>query len=199
MLDLLRADLRRYASIGGWKHLGFWVGATYRFGAWTRGLRFAPARVVLSLPYRLLRLFWRLLLHVDIPAGARIGPGLCLMHPRDIMIPHGVEIGANLLVFHEVTIGTGPRAGLPTLGDDVDLYVGARVLGGVRVGHRSMIGANCVVMQDVPADSVVAPPPTRVIPRALIARNPGASGAATGTAEGAPTAQGADVSRGPGI
>jgi serine O-acetyltransferase len=120
--------------------------------------------------YRIAKLPWVVILNVNIPAGprgARIGPGLCLIHPRNILIPWGSVIGENFLVFHEVTLGTGATPGIPTIGNDVDVYVGARVLGGVTIGDGSMIGANCVVTRDVPPRSVVLQGPSRVLPRAL--------------------------------
>jgi serine O-acetyltransferase len=99
--------------------------------------------------------------------GARIGAGLCLIHPSGVMIGNGVEIGEDCLIFHDVTLGTGPTRGRPKIGNNVDIYVGARLLGGIVVGDGSMIGANCVVMRDVPPGSVVLAAPIRVIPRSL--------------------------------
>lgn len=171
MIDALRRDAARYATLGGWHALGLWVGATYRLGIWAHALP-PVLRIPFVLLYRLVRLVWRIFLNVNIQSGARIGPGLCLIHPRNILIPAGVEIAEDCLIFHEVTLGTGPTPGLPKLGRSVDLYVGSRVLGGVTVGDGSMIGANCVVTRDVPAGSVVAPPPPRIIPRALLRRGP---------------------------
>src|SRR5512137_1686268 len=120
--------------------------------------------------YRIARIPWVVILNVEIPVGprgARIGPGLCLIHPRNVLIPGGTVIGRNFLVFHEVTLGTGARPGLPRIGDDVDVYVGARILGGITVGDGSMVGANCVVTRNVPPRSVVLQSPPKVLPRAL--------------------------------
>jgi serine O-acetyltransferase len=99
--------------------------------------------------------------------GARIGPGVCLIHPANIYIGQGVEIGENCLIFHEVTLGTGYVQGTPKIGKNVDIYVGARILGGITVGDNSMVGANCVVTRDAPADSIILTPPSRAIPREL--------------------------------
>ena len=123
--------------------------------------------------YRVARLPLRLF-GVDLwagPGGARIGAGLCLIHPTNIVIGGGVDVGEDCLIFHEVTLGTGPVPGVPKIGKNVDIYVGARVLGGVVVGDGSMIGANCVVTRDVPAGSVVVPAPNRVIPRSFISKS----------------------------
>jgi serine O-acetyltransferase len=56
---------------------------------------------------------------------------------------------------------------MPKIGDNVGIYVGARILGGITVGDRSLIGANCVVTRDVPPDSVVVVAPARVLPKSL--------------------------------
>jgi serine O-acetyltransferase len=78
-----------------------------------------------------------------------------------------------------VTIGTGPTPGTPKIGKNVDIYVGARVLGGIVVGDGSMVGANCVVTRNVPPRSVILAAPNRIIPRSL---SPVARGADQGTA-----------------
>jgi serine O-acetyltransferase len=170
MREDLRRDRARYVALGGaWARLGYWVGATYRFGTWAYSLP-RIIRLPLVILYRIANFPWLVIFNVQIPAGprgARIGPGLCLIHPRNILIPWGSVIGDNFLVFHEVTLGTGPRPGIPTIGNDVDVYVGARVLGGITVGDGSMIGANSVVTRDVPPRSVVVQGPARVLPRSL--------------------------------
>lgn len=170
MREELRRDRARYTELGSaWTRLGYWVGATYRFGCWAHGLPLL-LRIPALVLYNLVRFPWVFILNVDIPVGprgARIGPGLCLIHPRNILIPGGTVIGRNFLVFHEVTIGTGARPGLPVIGDDVDVYVGARILGGVTIGDGVMIGANCVVNRNVPPRSVVVQSPPRVLPRSL--------------------------------
>jgi serine O-acetyltransferase len=170
MLEALRRDSLRYAELGGWlRNAGFWIGAVYRFGMWAHGLRSPLARWPMWILYRLAKLPLRVF-SVELWAGARgarIGPGLCLIHPASIFIGAGVEIGEDCLIFHEVTLGTGAAPGVPKIGDRVDIYVGARLLGGVEVGDGCMIGANCVVTKSVPAGCVVLAPPNRVIPRSL--------------------------------
>jgi serine O-acetyltransferase len=170
MLKNVRRDAAKYASLGGWySSPGFWIVAIYRLGVWGYSLP-AVLRIPVLVVYRLARFPLRYIFNVDIwagPRGARIGAGLCLIHPNNIIVGRGVEIGEDCLVFHEVTLGTGPLPGFPKIGNNVDIYVGARILGGITIGDRSMIGANCVVTRDVPPGSVVAPPPVRIIPRSL--------------------------------
>ena len=171
MFENLRRDAARYASLGGWySNPGFWIGAVYRLGVWGDSLPAALLRIPVRILYRLARFPLRHSFNVDIWAsrgGAKIGAGLCLIHPNNIVIASGIEIGSDCLIFHEVTLGTGPAPGLPKIGNNVDIYVGARILGGVTVGDHSMIGANCVVTRNVPSGSVVLAAPSQVIPRSL--------------------------------
>jgi serine O-acetyltransferase len=165
--ECLRADAARYAqfSHGKWyRELGFWIGATYRYGAWCWSLPFV-LRLPLGMLYRIVNRFWRFFLHVNISVKADIGPGLCLIHPANVWIPTST-IGSNFLIFHEVTIGTNlTRTGMPTIGNNVDIYVGARILGGIKIGDNVKIGANCVVTSNVAANSIVFSAPTRTLKR----------------------------------
>lgn len=172
MLQDIRRDCLEYRSFGGWwRNLGFWVTATYRLGAWARELPL-PWSAALGLLHWLLRQPWRLFLHVELPPTARIGGGLLLVHPYNVLIGADVQLGEGCMVFHEVTVGMGPTPGMPRIGRDVVLFVGARVLGGIELGDAAEIGANCVVTRSVPAASVVAPTPGQVIPKALLRRGP---------------------------
>jgi len=170
MFENLRRDATAYKKDGGWcGQPGFWIIAVYRLGMWAHSFRSPLLRIPLWILYRIARFPLRLF-NVDVWAGAdgaRIGPGLRLIHPANIIIARDVEIGENCLIFHEVTLGTGNVPGKPKIGSNVDIYPGARILGGVVIGDRSMIGANCVVTTDVPADFVVVPPVSRILPKAL--------------------------------
>lgn len=169
LLGDLRKDAERYQGLGGWRrNSGFWIGATHRFGEWAATVPSAPVRLPLRGSYRFASRMWRTLFNVHIAGGAKIGPGLCLIHPRNIMVAP-TEIGANCLIFHEVTLGTNAnRSGLPKIGNDVDIYVGARLLGGVEIGDSAKIGANCVVTSNVRAGTVVVPAATRTVSSTLV-------------------------------
>lgn len=84
---------------------------------------------------------------------AVIGPGFNLVHTAGVVIGPHVTIGARAWLFQGVTLGCGSRPGQPTIGDDVLLGAGAKVLGGVSIGDRAKVGANAVVTHDVPADA----------------------------------------------
>lgn len=99
----------------------------------------------------------------DIDYRATIGPGLRLLHPGAVVIAPGAVIGARLTIHSSVTVGNG-RDGAPTLGDDVNLAPGCRVLGAVRLGNRVRVYPNAVVTRSVEQDGVVlAGLPARVV------------------------------------
>jgi serine O-acetyltransferase len=170
MFENLRRDITRYEEIGQWySNPGFWIVAIFRFGNWANALPSIFLRIPMWVLYRLVKLLFRRY-NVHLWAGRHspsIGPGLLLIHPTNIMIGQGVEIGENCLIFHDVTLGTGQNPGMPKIGDNVDIYPGACVLGGITIGNKSMIGANCVVTRDVPSDSIIVTAPCRIIPRSL--------------------------------
>ncbi len=98
--------------------------------------------------------FWSVITGADIPLTTQLGGGLLCMHPSGIVIHPDAKIGINCLIFQQVTIGTRNGRGLPIIGDHVLIGAGAKILGGVSIGNYSVIGANAVVMTDVPANSI---------------------------------------------
>jgi serine O-acetyltransferase len=107
----------------------------------------------------------RFLTGIEIHPGARIGPGFFIDHGMGVVIGETAEVGANVTMYHGVTLGgvsleRGKRH--PTIGDGVVLGAGAKVLGPVQVGEHSRIGANSVLVKDAPPESVVVGVPGRV-------------------------------------
>jgi serine O-acetyltransferase len=101
---------------------------------------------------------------------AKIGPRLRLPHPVGIVIGDGVVIGNGCTIYQHVTLG-GRRLGdwqhgrYPVVGNDVVLFAGAVIAGSIAIGHHSTVGANAVVLDDVPADSTAVGNPARVPPK----------------------------------
>lgn len=117
---------------------------------------------------RLLSHLGRLLTGIEIHPGARIGPALFIDHGMGVVIGETAEIGANVTLYHGVTLGgtswnKGKRH--PTLEDDVVVGAGAKILGPVTIGARTRVGANAVVVKDAPPDSVIIGIPGRVTHR----------------------------------
>jgi serine O-acetyltransferase len=112
--------------------------------------------------------FWSVVSGAEIPLNcSTISGGLTLPHPNGVVIHPDAVIGPNCLLFQQVTIGTGPKPGVPRLGGHVDVGAGAKILGGVVIGDHAVIGANAVVINDVPAGCMAAGVP------AVIKRRPG--------------------------
>lgn len=116
-----------------------------------------------------LRLIDGLINGIDIAHGAEIGPGLYLPHAQCIVIGNAV-IGNNVTIYPGVTIGatwgkTKEGKQYATVGDGVKISTGAKIVGPVSVGKNSIIGANAVVVNDIPEDSVAVGIPAKVTRR----------------------------------
>ncbi|HEY9542237.1 serine O-acetyltransferase [Prevotella sp.] len=95
-----------------------------------------------------------------------VGGGLRFFHFTGIVSALSVRIGTNCSIHHGVTLGrvyAGPKAGCPTLGDNVMLFPGAKVVGKVTIGDGAVVATNAVVVDDVPAYCVVAGNPAKVV------------------------------------
>ncbi len=102
---------------------------------------------------------------IEIHPGAQIGPGFFIDHGMGTVIGETAEIGANVTLYHNVTLGGVSWEKVkrhPTLEDHVVVGAGAQVLGPIRIGAHSRIGANSVVVKDVPPHSVVVGIPGRI-------------------------------------
>ena len=116
---------------------------------------------------------FRIILHhytykygISIDPETNIGKGLYIGHFGSIIISSKAIIGKNCNISQNVTIGKsnrGKNMGYPTIGENVYIGPGAKVIGAVHVGNNVAIGANCVVTQDIPDNSVVVGVPGRVI------------------------------------
>lgn len=103
----------------------------------------------------------------DVAPDAQIGPGLRVAHCQDIVVGPDVRMGAECVVFNGVTLGnrrlTQAGWGMPQVGNHVMLGTGAKLLGAIEVGDGALIGANAVVLTDVPPRGRAVGNPARVL------------------------------------
>ena len=155
--DVAAAHMRDPAAVGvGWfEILATWPGVqavlAHRVGH-------ALYRLGVPLLPRVVAAISRALTGIEIHPGARIGPGLFIDHGMGVVIGETAEIGDDVTMYQGVTLGgtgfaTGKRH--PTVQDNVTIGSGAKLLGPIVVGHGSKIGANTVVIHDVPPNSTV--------------------------------------------
>jgi len=110
----------------------------------------------------------RFLTQIEIHPGAVIGEGLFIDHGAGVVIGETAEIGDNVTIYQGVTLGgTGKEKGKrhPTIGNNVVISTGARILGSFSVGDNSKIGAGSVVLKEVPPNSTVVGVPGKVVAR----------------------------------
>ncbi len=103
---------------------------------------------------------------IEIHPGATIGKGLFIDHGAGVVIGETAELGNNVTIYHGVTLGgTGKDTGKrhPTIGDNVLIGTGAKVLGPITIGANSRIGANSVVLQDTPCNATIIGIPACVV------------------------------------
>jgi serine O-acetyltransferase len=110
----------------------------------------------------------RILTGVEIHPGAVLGTGVFIDHATGVVIGETAEVGDDVTIYHGVTLGgTGRETGKrhPTIGDRVIIGAGAKILGPIKIGDDSRIGANAVVVKEVPSSSVVVGVPGQIISR----------------------------------
>lgn len=112
---------------------------------------------------RVLRLFQTAVYGIEIGNDVQLGEGVNFAHTLGIVIGGDAKIGARVKFLGNNTVGTAKDNGYPVIEDDVIVGCGARILGPIRVGRGALIGANAVVVSDVPAGAVVAGIPAKVI------------------------------------
>jgi len=123
-------------------------------------------RIGLKLPARLLAHISRFLTGVEIHPAAKIGAGVFIDHGMGVVIGETAEVGDNVTIYQGAVLGgRGLEKGKrhPTIGNNVVIAAGAKILGGFTVGDHSRIGAGAVVLKDVPPHCTVVGVPGRIV------------------------------------
>lgn len=164
-VDLVREDRatnrRNYA--------GFQALLAVRTGQLARSVRFVPLRKCVTVAYMLMQRRVRIRYGIEVHRSMTIGRRVRIVHQNGIVLHQWSVIGDDSMIRHGVTLGV--TSGVyrddeyPTLGSNVHVGAGASVVGRVVVGDNVRIGPNAVVMTDVPANSIVVAPKSRVITR----------------------------------
>lgn len=162
MFALVREDWHTYER-DIWRQ-GLWVMLIYRFGRWRYRLP-GLLRKPFSLVYKILKIWGQILTGIDLPCEAQVGRRLKIEHFGGIVISGDTVIGDDVVIRNGVTIGlkrTGER-GAPVIGNRVDIGAGAKILGTITIGDGAVIGANAVVLEDVPPGALAVGIPARVV------------------------------------
>lgn len=139
---------------------GYHALVAYRF------VHFLHARLHIPLVPRVLSQMVRFLTGIEIHPGAEIGPGLFIDHGMGVVIGETAIIGENVTLYQDVTLGgTGIERGKrhPTLGNNVVVGAGAKVLGNIKIGNNVKIGAGSVVVHSVPDNCTVVGVPAEIV------------------------------------
>ena len=165
MFDNIRRDFSAHGRDGGAQ--GFWVMVVYRFGRWRYGIRPAPLRKIFSLIYKVMFKIVQILTGIELPCEAVVGRNFVIDHFGDIIVSGYAHFGDNCRIRNGVTVGLrridDKRA--PRIGNNVDIGAGAKLLGAITIGDNVIVGANAVVLCDVPANSIAVGVPAVVKPR----------------------------------
>ena len=178
MFELIREDWRTHER-DIWRQ-GFWALLIYRFGRWRYRLP-GLVRKPFSFLYKLLKFISQVLTGIDLPSETTVGRRLRIEHFGGIIVSGDTVIGDDVVIRNGVTLGlrrTGER-GAPILGNRVDIGAGAKILGKIHIGDGAVIGANAVVLKDVPPGALAVGIPARIILRERTASEATAGGAAT--------------------
>lgn len=165
MFENIREDWRTYNR--QLSRQGLWAMVVYRFGRWRYGIRPRWLRLPFSFLYKFLKPIAEVITGIEIPSEVTVGKRFRIDHFGGIVISGDAVFGDDCVIRNGVTVGlrhTGQR-GAPVIGNRVDIGAGAKILGAIRIGDDVAIGANAVVLKDVPANSIAVGVPARILPR----------------------------------
>lgn len=150
-----------------WTKPGFRAMAIYRFGVWRMGIRSKLLRAPMSVLYRLMFRRARNVWGIEVPYSAEIGEKVVIEHQGGIVVHGNSKIGDGSIIRQGVTLGNrrlDQPFDAPELGKNVNVGAGAVITGKVKIGDNAVVGANAVVLTDVPANHMALGIPAQVKP-----------------------------------
>ena len=162
LVATIREDLRAHG--GDPTKPGFQTLAVHRFGVYVHSLPRVLARKPLVAAYRAGYVFCRNFYSIELPYSAKVGRRVVIEHQGGIVVHGASEIGDDCILRQGVTLGNRHLSSpmdAPVLGNRVNVGAGAKILGAVRLGDGSAVGANAVVTRDVPAGLTAVGIPAR--------------------------------------
>ena len=161
-IDLIREDFRTHES----RFLaGFWVVSLHRYGNWRMGVQNKIVRLPFSLIYKLLFPIFQFVFGIKLSYTVKLGRRVKIEHFGG-MILGAREIGDDVTIRQNTTMGIAKKSqlnGKPIIQNGADIGCGVAILGHVTVGENSVVGANAVVVKDVPANALAVGVPAKVI------------------------------------
>ena len=169
-LQLLREDLRTHDN--DLLSQGFWAIAVHRYGNWRMGIRPSLVRLPFSILYKIAYKFVEWTCGISLAYTVKVGRRGHIWHHGG-MILGARSIGNDVHIRQNTTLGVAPRNDgrwlKPIIEDRVDIGAGAVIAGGITIGHDSAIGANAVVLKDVPPNHIAVGVPAVIKPKKKIA------------------------------
>ena len=165
MFENIREDFRAHDC--DLSRQGFWTMCVYRFGRWRYTIRWRPLRMPFSFLYKLLKVLAEILTGIELPCEVTLGRRFVIDHFGGIIVSGDAVFGDDCRIRNGVTVGLRhtEQRGSPVIGNRVDIGAGAKVLGPIHIGDDVAIGANAVVITDVPSNSIAVGIPARILPR----------------------------------
>lgn len=164
MFENIKQDLKNYG--GDWGAQGFWVMLVYRFGRWRYTVKPAIVRKLFSFVYKFLYKLVQILTGIEFPCEVEIGKRFIIDHFGGIVISGYAKFGDDCRIRNGVVVGLKnvDHVRAPVFGNHVDIGTGAKILGEITIGNNVHIGANAVVLTDVPDNAIAVGIPAKIKP-----------------------------------
>jgi serine O-acetyltransferase len=181
-LETIQSDFERFKKEDNISYLkaflfrpSLWVIIVYRIHRYVLyEFKIPIVKQLIKCVLLLIEIFLRTVYHIELYPATKIGKSLYIPHVGQILFHPQSIIGDNFCILQGVTIGNGglnKKSSVPVFGNNVTIYAGAVIAGGITIGNNVVIGANSVVTKDVPDNSIAAGNPIRIISKKVEQEN----------------------------